>query len=165
MFWYDSNKSTLLKRLLTTKPSAVADIKGMDEYAALQGKVSFHSADEGVLVVSDISGLPDPKGVCGGVFGFHIHAGDTCSGDKADPLAKTLGHFNPKNCEHPYHAGDMPPLFSNRGFAWSAFYTERFNIFEIIGKTVVIHDMPDDFRSQPSGNSGKKIACGVIQWQ
>lgn len=43
------------------------------------------------------------------------------------------------------------------------FFTNRFSIEEIIGRTVVIHDMTDDFKTQPSGNSGKKIACGVIK--
>ena len=79
-----------------------------------------------------------------------------------DPFADAGAHYNPHNCRHPYHAGDMPPLFSNGGFAWMAFYTERFKTDEIIGRTVIIHDLSDDFTTQPSGNSGKKIACGEI---
>ena len=49
-----------------------------------------------------------------------------------------------------------------RGLAWSAFYTDRFYPEEVIGRTVVIHGMADDFRTQSSGNSGSKIACGEI---
>lgn len=41
-------------------------------------------------------------------------------------------------------------------------YTDRFYVDEIIGKTVIVHEDPDDFHTQPSGNAGKKIACGVI---
>ena len=64
--------------------------------------------------------------------------------------------------EHPKHAGDLPPLLANDGVAWSAVYTDRFYPEEVIGRTVVIHGMGDDFHSQPSGNSGVKIACGEI---
>ena len=66
-------------------------------------------------------------------------------------------------CEHPNHAGDLPPLFGNNGFALSLFLTNRFTVDEVIGRTIIIHDHPDDFTTQPSGNSGTKIACGVIR--
>ena len=81
----------------------------------------------------------------------------------ADPFAGAMSHYNPKGCEHPYHAGDLPPLFGNGGSALSLFLTNRFSVREITGKTVIIHDRPDDFTTQPSGNSGTKIACGVIE--
>jgi Cu-Zn family superoxide dismutase len=57
----------------------------------------------------------------------------------------------------------MPPLFGNNGSAWMMYSTDRFTIPEIIGKTVIIHSGIDDFSTQPSGNSGAKIACGAIQ--
>jgi len=63
---------------------------------------------------------------------------------------------------HPHHAGDLPPLFGNNGYALSMFLTTRFSVSEIIGRTVILHSAPDDFTSQPAGNSGVKIACGVI---
>ena len=65
-------------------------------------------------------------------------------------------------CPHPFHAGDFPPLLENNGYAYSKFLTNKFKISEIIGKVIIIHDLPDDFTTQPSGNSGTKIACGVI---
>ncbi len=74
-----------------------------------------------------------------------------------------MGHFNPGGMSHPFHAGDFPPLLSNQGYAWTAFFDRRFTIDEIIGKTVVIHSRPDDFSSQPSGNSGNPLACGEIR--
>lgn len=61
------------------------------------------------------------------------------------------------------HAGDMPVLEGNRGRAWTAFYTERFTPEQVKGKTVIIHSMADDYRSQPSGDSGEKVACGTIR--
>ena len=57
----------------------------------------------------------------------------------------------------------MPPLFGVNGNALLIFMTDRFSIEEIIGKTVIIHRKPNDFATQPSGNSGEKIACGVIE--
>lgn len=74
-----------------------------------------------------------------------------------------MGHFNPSGMSHPFHAGDFPPLLSNQGYAWTAFFDRRFTLEEIIGKTVVIHAHADDFTSQPSGNSGNPIACGEIR--
>ena len=84
------------------------------------------------------------------------------TGNEDDPFADAKTHYNPKSCPHPYHAGDLPPLFSANGYAYSAVLTDRFTVDEIIGKTVVIHSSPDDFTTQPSGNAGRKIACGVI---
>ena len=75
----------------------------------------------------------------------------------------TGNHYNPDNVPHPEHAGDLPPLLSNNGYAWMSFYTGRIDPNEVIGRSLVIHSMRDDFSSQPSGNSGDKIACGVIE--
>ena len=75
----------------------------------------------------------------------------------------TGNHYNPGNVPHPEHAGDLPPLLSNNGYAWMVFYTGRVNAEDIIGRSVVIHSMRDDFTTQPSGNSGDKIGCGVIE--
>ncbi len=73
------------------------------------------------------------------------------------------GHYNPTGQQHPKHVGDMPPLLANDGIAFSAFYTNRFNPEDIVGKVVVIHANPDDFTSQPSGNPGSIVACGEIK--
>ena len=78
-------------------------------------------------------------------------------------FADSMAHYNPQDCEHPYHAGDRPPLFGNNGYAYFVFLTGRFKVCEIIGKTVIIHLHPDDFHTQPSGDSGTKIACGEIR--
>ena len=80
-----------------------------------------------------------------------------------EPFADAMQHFDLADCVHPHHAGDLPPLFGNDGLAVSAFLTNRFSVDEVLGRTVIIHDHPDDFTTQPSGNSGTKIACGVIK--
>ena len=118
----------------------------------------------GVLVAAEISGLPAGKEPCGDrVLGFHIHSGEQCTGDAADSFAAALGHYDSDGCPHPEHAGDMPPLFSNHGYAFQVFLTDRFSVREIVGRTVIIHSAPDDFTSQPSGNAGTKFACGRIR--
>jgi len=60
------------------------------------------------------------------------------------------------------NAGDLPPLFSANGYAFSAVLTNRFTIDEIIGRTIIIHSSVDDFITQPAGNAGTKNACGKI---
>lgn len=138
--------------------TAFAELRGDSGHRGIRGYVMFEQSPRGVLVTARVSGLP--KGADGmGVYGFHIHEGGGCSGED---FAATRGHFDPKNRPHPFHAGDLPPLFGNNGFAYMSVFTNRFTVNEIIGRTVVIHSDPDDFTSQPAGNAGEKIACGVI---
>lgn len=163
---YFKNNDTSEKKLysiLQRLPDAVAVINGSSQYSHINGTVKFYGARRGVLVVADINGLPVSDRICkSNIFAFHIHNGSSCTGNETDPFAYAGTHYNPNDCVHPYHAGDMPSLFAVDGQAFLAFFTNRFNVNEIIGKTVVIHDSLDDFTSQPSGNAGNKIACGAI---
>ncbi len=153
-----------LMSLLRSRPQAVAQIKGSPRYPAISGNVYFYAMRSGTIVVSMISSLPASEDKCKNpVFGFHIHNGTSCTGDDTDYFKDALTHYNPNECPHPYHSGDMPPLFGVKGAALSAFLTDRFTVNEIMGKTVVIHSQPDDFTTQPSGNSDEKIACGQIK--
>ncbi|MBR3995081.1 MAG: superoxide dismutase family protein [Clostridia bacterium] len=146
------------------RPLAYAKIKGSDTYPEIVGTARFYSLREGVLVSVMVRGLPQMENTCQNpIFAVHIHGGTSCTGNQTDPFANALTHYNPKDCPHPYHAGDMPPIFSAGGLGFSEFLTNRFTLDEIIGKTIVIHSSPDDFTTQPSGNSGTKIACGVIK--
>ena len=130
---------------------AVADIYGN----GIKGTVWFSQQTDGVLVTAQIIGLPR-----GGFFAFHIHEGSNCGGEG---FADTGGHFNPAQVPHPDHAGDLPPLLSCNGRAYLSVLTDRFCAEEVIGRTVVIHSGTDDFMSQPAGNPGEKLACGVIR--
>ena len=148
---------------LSHHPRARAAIRGSAQYPAIRGEVRFHETPRGVLVVAEISGLPQAVGSCESpVFGFHIHEGGACTGNRTDPFFDTGTHYNPGGCPHPYHAGDLPPLFGANGYAVLAVLTDRFSVDEVIGRAVVIHSRPDDFKTQPSGDAGEKIACGVI---
>lgn len=160
---YYKSHETDLYSMLQGLPHAAAAVNGSAEYSQIHGTVKFYQAGQGVLVVADILGLPAAKGVCGNrIFAFHIHSGGACTGDDNDPFADAGTHYNPHDCPHPDHAGDMPPLFGAGSRAFLAFFTNRFTVNEILGKTVIIHDGPDDFSTQPAGNAGNKIACGVI---
>ena len=164
-FEFGSKTKPYLLTMLNTKPTAKARIRGDKAHKDLNGTVSFYELPAGVLVRAEIYGLPTGDGPCGSkIFGFHIHEGSGCTGNAEDAFADAGTHYNPHQCPHPAHAGDLPPLFgSENGYAFTAFLTDRFTVYDVIGRTVIIHSAPDDFTSQPSGNAGQKIACGVIQ--
>lgn len=140
-------------------PTAIARIQGNEEHPGLSGTAEFYETPYGgVLVTVEVNGLPDGS-EGSGFHGMHIHEYGNCT----LPFAETGSHYNPEGIAHPGHAGDMPPLLAGNGYAWMSFYDNRFTIEEIIGKSIVIHSMRDDFTTQPAGDSGEKIGCGVIE--
>lgn len=141
-------------------PIAKANILGNRNNSNVRGKVDFFQTNLGVLVVSEIENLPENQ--TGNFFAMHIHDADDCQQDENGNFLDST-HFNPQNYSHPFHAGDLPVILSNDGLAFSVVLTKRFNVSDIIGKTIFIHENADDFRTDPSGNSGVKIACGVIE--
>lgn len=160
---YKDNDFSFLP-ILNGRPAAFAMIEGSRLYKNINGTAQFFATPYGTLCAFKISGLPEGDDMCDGhFFALHIHEGESCSGNRDDYFANSGSHYNPYGCPHPYHAGDLPPLISANGRAFAVFLTDRFTAEEIINKTVVIHSDPDDFTSQPSGNSGTKIACGIIK--
>lgn len=145
-----------MTNLFFGRPVAAAHMSGN----GISGTVLFFCRQGEIFLAADICGLPQNEQFGGyGVFGFHIHEGSSCGGiDFSD----TGSHLNLDDRPHPYHTGDLPPLFSCNGKAFMVVRTGRFRISDIIGHTLVIHSQPDDFTTQPAGNSGTKIACGVI---
>ena len=140
----------------TYTPGAAAHVTGGTDPSGPVGWVTFHSQGKRVLITAQVRGLPDNET---GFFALHIHEGRSCSGEG---FPMTGSHYNPAERPHPRHAGDLPPLLSCGGEAYLQVLTDRFTIPEVMGRTVVIHNGADDFRSQPAGNAGEKIACGVI---
>lgn len=138
------------------EPSEVsALIRGNASYPNLSGRASFSRTPMGgVFVKVEVYGLPKEDSF----LALHLHE----YGDCTLPFDKTGNHYNPKHVEHPAHAGDMPSLLNNEGYAFLAFYTDRLKIQDVIGKSIIIHRKRDDFTSQPSGDAGEKIACGVV---
>lgn len=164
MYKREREENILIEYLeeLFEEPQAQAMIKGSGEYSGINGRVTFYATPKGVLVGVEAVGFPQ-KAACESEFlGFHIHSGASCTGNAADPFANAGTHYNPDSCTHPAHAGDLPVLLVNKGQVFMVFLTDNFTIRDIVGKTVVIHSKADDYMSQPSGNSGSKIACGEI---
>lgn len=134
---------------------------------AASGVVSFQQQGEHTMVQARLEGLKP-----GQEHGFHIHEkGDCSSGDGMS----TGGHFNPSGKPHgapdaEHHAGDLPALKADaQGRADVKFRLTGVTIgsgaADIVGKGLIVHAMPDDYRTQPTGNSGARIACGVITRQ
>ena len=103
------------------------------------------------------------------LHGFHLHENGDCG--SSDGMSAG-GHFNPDARPHgpqsgPHHAGDMPALKADaNGVASATFLLRGVSVSEgphsIIGKSLIVHKDPDDYTTQPTGNSGARIACGVI---
>ncbi len=142
--------------------NGIAKIKGGNGYPDLRGIATFRQMQKGVLVTVRVCNLPKEALCSGGIFAVHIHEGECCTGNGEDRFSNAKTHYNPLNCPHPYHAGDLPPLLGNDGFAYMSVLTNRFTVDEIAGKVIVIHQNKDDFTTQPSGNAGTKIGCGRI---
>ena len=149
--------------------TASAIIKGGSAAPSLSGSIFFSDVAGGVQVCVSVKGLPDYKPAANnqppiGPHGFHIHQFGNCEiGNPEDPFKAAGEHWNPDNQPHGNHAGDFPVLFSNNGRALMCFFTDRFKVRDVIGKAIIIHQNPDDYRSQPAGAAGKRLACGVIR--
>lgn len=144
----------MFKKLAFARPAAAAELRGRDEYSDVAGQVCFYSFDDMIVVSAILHNLPKTQS---GIFGFHIHENGACEGD----FSSAGGHFG--EGPHPEHAGDMPPIFSASGNGFLVFATDRFMIEDIVDKSVILHASRDDFSSQPSGDSGARIACGIIK--
>jgi Cu-Zn family superoxide dismutase len=131
--------------------------------STVSGTVTFTPVAGGLQVNAIIAGLTP------GEHGFHIHEAGDCS---AADASSAKGHFNPTGKAHGHHggdtrhAGDMPNLIANAqgqaSFSARIMGLELSGNTGIIGRSVVIHADPDDYKSQPAGNSGKRVACGVV---
>lgn len=143
-------------KLISKRPVAIANMQGDIGNSGFRGTVRFYQMPGGILVEADVCGLPDN---CTGFYGFHIHEGGGCG---SAGFSAAGGHLGNGVAVHPRHAGDLPSLLSCNGRAYMAVMSDRFSVSDILGRTVVIHAMADDFALQPAGNTGQRIACGAI---
>lgn len=130
----------------------------------VSGSVSFSQKDDTVMLTAKVSGLTP------GAHGFHVHDKGDCS---APDGTSAGGHFNPtaKPHGHPdrgeHHLGDIPVLEADAS-GNATLNTELHGVTlgeganSIVGRGVIIHAAPDDYTTQPAGNSGARQACGVI---
>jgi Cu-Zn family superoxide dismutase len=140
------------------------------------GEVSFEQEGDKVRMQVVVQGLKP-----GGEYGFHIHEVGDCS---AHDAMSTKGHFNPFGKPHGYwgdaerHAGDLPSILvphgdkkrpNKAGRAQMNVLLDQITLKpgpgNIVGRGIIVHAQPDDYTTQPTGNAGARIACGVIQAQ
>jgi Cu-Zn family superoxide dismutase len=172
---------------LSKGPYAEAQVQGT-EGSRVWGRVTFHQPEGGsfletdkwkapvataaadssvgkIYIRADINGLPP-----GREFGIHIHE----KGDCGNNAMAAGGHFNPAGKPHgrhdapERHAGDLPNLSSNgEGVAVYSVISTAVTVSpgpnSVVNRAIVIHEKADDYTSQPAGNSGARIACGVIR--
>ena len=158
-------RSSIYSKLLCGRhPFARAELLGGASYPDLRGQVEFFSTPIGVAVCTEIFGLPYDKGspCASQIYGLHIHNTGKCTGSAEAEFSDAGEHFDRSGCPHPYHSGDLPSVFGNKGYAWGAVLTDRFTPEDIIGRSLILHRDPDDMKTQPSGTSGARIACGII---
>lgn len=158
IFTYSKNE--FLSFINSHNCDAIAVINGNRDYSNIKGKAEFYQINGGVLVLLEVENLPQNQ--TGNFFAVHIHSGENCNQDENGEFFDTP-HLNLNQSTHPNHTGDLPVILSNNGYAFSVNLTDRFNVSDIIGKTLMIHEHADDFRTDPSGESGLKIACGLIK--
>lgn len=149
--------------------TAIACLRGGPLAPRLSGYVMFKDIPGGTVVTVSVTGLPPFRPAEGdqpqiGPHGFHLHEHGCCEvGDPSDPFLAAGSHWNPTNQPHGNHAGDFPALFSNHGRAQIQFCTDRFAVADILNRSVIIHESPDDYHTQPGGGSGRRLACGIIR--
>ena len=130
----------------------------------VEGTVNFAAAPGGgVHVTGKITGLAP------GTHGFHVHEFGDCS---AADFASAGGHFNPTGQPHgapkdaTHHVGDFGNIEAGADGTATIDYTDAGGSFDgrrsVLGRAVVVHANPDDLKTQPSGNAGGRVACGVV---
>lgn len=131
------------------------------------GSLDLTAAGDGVKIAGSITGLKADT-----EHGFHIHEKGDCSAPDASSAGE---HFNPTSQPHgdpngaEHHAGDIPNVRADaQGTAQvdatvSGVTLHDGGANDIVGKAIIVHEKADDYKTQPSGNSGDRIACGVIE--
>lgn len=155
------NSNIFSMSILNDMPEATALMQGGRQYPGITGIVNFYRTrwHSGVMVEVELAGLPNTAIYSPRFLAMHIHENGNCTNN----FSETGMHYNPTKAVHPYHLGDLPPVLNSNGYAFMAFYDGYLELEKLIGRSVVIHGKRDDFTSQPSGDAGDKIACGVIQ--
>ncbi|HEY0253537.1 MAG TPA: superoxide dismutase family protein [Kofleriaceae bacterium] len=143
---------------------ATAQMAGTKKFPKVKGTVEFKETDDGVEVTANLEGLKK------GDHGFHIHEKGDCSAPDATSAG---GHFNPSGHKHgapdaeEHHEGDLGNITAEKdGKATKTFTIKGVSLKDgdtsIVGKGFIIHAKADDMKTQPTGNAGDRVACGVI---
>jgi superoxide dismutase, Cu-Zn family len=156
---------------IPTEPAARTAVASMEptEGNNVSGTVSFTEEEQGIRVVANLTGFPGA-----GSYGFHVHEHGDCS---APDAMSAGGHFDPHNTEHggptdppsERHAGDLGNIEADDDGSATYDRMDRVMSFDgddsIIGRSVIVHAEEDDLETQPTGDAGARLACGVIEMQ
>lgn len=136
--------------------------------SGVSGELVFDPDGDALRLTGEVRGLTP-----GANHGFHVHETGDCSAPDATSAG---GHFNPMGAPHgdsqggvPHHAGDMPNLVAgDDGVAQADKRLAGLRIgdgseVDVVGRALIVHAQPDDYATQPTGNAGARIACGVIE--
>lgn len=147
-----------------TPKAAVAELASASK-SKVKGTIDFKEVDGGIEVIATIEGLK------AGDHAYHVHEKGDCSAPDATSAG---GHFNPSSHQHgspdaaEHHEGDFGNLTAGKdGKASKTFVMKGITLADgptsIVGKGFIIHEKADDFKTQPTGNAGSRVACGVIK--
>ncbi len=140
-------------------PNATAEIYGSSEYPLLRGLAKFYNTyEEGILISIEVMGLPDSPESNFNFYALSIYQNGDCS----ENFSNVGEHLDLKGREHPFHSGDLPPLLSSDGYAWMTLYDDRLNIEDVLGRSIVVSNIPENLDSTSELLEPEKIACGVI---
>ena len=154
------------RQVARNPPTATATLQGAPEDADFKGTITLTPDPGGVRVVAHLEGIDQD-----GPHGFHVHeTGDCSHGEGGKHFTSAGGHFNPDNVEHacpptePRHAGDLGNIevTNGTGHLETTLKLSLSGPNSVVGKAIILHANADDCKTQPTGNAGDRLACGVV---
>jgi Cu-Zn family superoxide dismutase len=139
-------------------------LQGAPTDSDFAGTLTITPEGNGVRIVADVAGVDKD-----GKHGLHVHENGQCEHGEGDKhFTSAGGHFNPGNAEHacpptdPRHAGDLGNIDISGGKGHLELTATNLTADQLNGKAIILHAGEDDCKTQPTGNSGDRIACGVV---
>lgn len=162
----DGIPSPAMSDMTTTPAPHTVAVLAATEGNSVTGELAFEAVDGGVAITGQVNGLAP-----GSEHGFHVHENGDCS---APDGTSAGGHFNPAGAAHgrigsgEHHVGDTDNITADdTGVAVVNTRLEGATLADgapsdVLGRGVIVHADPDDYATQPTGNAGARLACGVI---
>jgi len=146
--------------------STKVKLQGAADDSDFAGTLTITPEGDGVRIVADVAGVDKD-----GKHGLHVHENGMCEhhpAGEAKPFSTAGGHFDPAGASHacpptdPRHAGDLGNIEVSGGKGHLELFVANLTLDQLMGKAIILHADEDDCTTQPTGNSGGRIACGVV---